>query len=40
MSKDTYKRLGLIALVAALVAGIVYLFYRRGKRARTAPEDR
>ena len=31
-NKNTYKKVGLIALVAAVAAGIIYVFYRRNKK--------
>ncbi len=31
-NKDTYKKMGMIALAAAVVAGIIYLFYRSSKK--------
>lgn len=41
MNKDTYKKVGLIALVAAVAAGIVYLIYRNNKkRSPPAPGNR
>ncbi len=32
MKKATYKKVGLVALVAAVAAGIIYLFYRSSKK--------
>ncbi len=40
-TQDTYKKVGLIALVAAVIAGILFLFYRSNKKRNPpAPGNR